>query len=344
MTVEFPAVPLHRYCQRVAYREPAFFGLMHPDNDRWECRQIWTEAQRDMVAWALMEAQEEIEAEIGYPLVPRWFTDERVVYRPILRTRWAEVIAGGVMADTMVEAGATVDYSADPATVAAVVGACAGDAIRVFLPGSDIDVIPTALSAAAGIATITIPWARLVAEDYRDNPAEGWDYNDVATWGTASVDVRCIANDPGLQATLVARHGCTLACSLSGCADYREMACIYVRDPRLGTVSVERADYAGGAWTRRCSTRRPQWVLLNYYAGATTLTRQAEDTIIRLAHAKMPDEPCGCEVTQRLWRRDRNTPELVTRERINCPFGTSDGAWQAWRFAQSMKRVRGSVI
>lgn len=344
MTVEFPAVPLSRYCARVGYREPAFWGLMHPDNDRWECRQIWTESQRAMVAWALLEAQEELEAEIGYPLTPRWFTDERHPYRPILATRWAEVIAGGVMADTLLEAGATVSYLADPATIVATVGSRAAATLHLFLPGTDSEVTPSAVAIVAGVATFSVPWARLVAEAYRDNPAGGWDYNDVATWGAATVDVRCIANDPSTQATLVARHGCSLSCNATGCADYRDAACIYVRDPRLGTVSVERADYVAGAWTRACVTRRPEWAVLNYQAGVTTLTRQAEDTIIRLAHSKMPDEPCGCEVTQRLWRRDRNTPEVLTRERINCPFGMSDGAWTAWRFAQTMKRVRGAVL
>jgi len=58
----------------------------------------------------------------------------------------------------------------------------------------------------------------------------------------------------------------------------------------------------------------------------------------------MPEEPCGCEVAQRLWRRDRHVPEVLTRERINCPYGLSDGAWQAWRFTQSMKLVRGRVL
>ena len=344
MTIEFSAVPLHRYCERVGYRETAFFGLRHPDNDRWECRQIWTESQRAMVAWALMEAQEEIETEIGYPLVPRWLAGERHTWRSILTTRWSEVIAGGIMADTMAEAGVTVDYSADPATVLAAVGTCAASDLRVFLPGTDIEVVPTVISVTVGVATITIPWPRLVAESYRDNPSEGWDYNDMAIWGTPIVDVRCIANDPGVQATLVARHGCTLSCSLAGCADYQENACIYVRDSRLGSVSVERANYVSGAWARACPTRRPQWAILNYQAGLTILPRQAEDTVIRLAHSKMPEEPCGCDVTQRLWRRDRNVPEVVTRERINCPFGTSDGAWTAWRFVQTMKRVRGNVL
>ena len=344
MTVTFPAVPLWRYAYRVGYREAAFFGVMHPDNHLWECRQIWSESQRQMIEWALLEAQEEIEAVVGFPLVPKWITGERQVFRPIIQTRLSEVIAGGVMADTMVQAGVSVDYSADPATVTVAVGTCTEDSLHLFLPGLDTEVTPSACQIVAGVATFSIPWVRLVSANYRDNPAEGWDYNTVATWGTSTVDVRCITNDASTQAVLVSRHGCTLQCSLSGCADYQSTACIYVRDPRLGIVSVERADYADGTWTRACDSARPEWVVLNYQAGLTTLPRQAEDTVIRLAHSKMPEEPCGCEVTQRLWRRDRNVPPVLTRERVNCPFGMNDGAWIAWRFAQTLRHMRGGAV
>jgi len=58
----------------------------------------------------------------------------------------------------------------------------------------------------------------------------------------------------------------------------------------------------------------------------------------------MPKEPCACDIVQYYWERDRNMPEAFTRERANCPFGMSDGAWIAWRFAQTLKTVRGGVL
>jgi hypothetical protein len=30
--------------------------------------------------------------------------------------------------------------------------------------------------------------------------------------------------------------------------------------------------------------------------------------------------------------RDRKQSEVLTRERLNCPFGPSDGPWFAWRW------------
>lgn len=77
-----------------------------------------------------------------------------------------------------------------------------------------------------------------------------------------------------------------------------------------------------------------------YLAGEINLTQQQIDMIIRLAHSKMPDEPCGCERAQALWKRDRNIPDILTAERLNNPFGINDGAHIAWRWSQSMKKFQ----
>ena len=60
---------------------------------------IWTQAQRQMVADALVQAQGLLEDELGYPLCPRWITDERHAYRPVLLARWGKVIQAGVSAN-----------------------------------------------------------------------------------------------------------------------------------------------------------------------------------------------------------------------------------------------------
>ena len=54
------AISLTRYALRVGYMECAFFGVVHPDNAQYACRQLWTQAERDMIAWALAEAQQEL--------------------------------------------------------------------------------------------------------------------------------------------------------------------------------------------------------------------------------------------------------------------------------------------
>ncbi len=354
MAVEFPAISLARYAERIGYRECAFFGVNHPDNAQWECREIWSQAQRDMIAWALGEAQDEIEQEIDYFLTPRWVADERHAYdhrmltrsncytvRPFL-TRWGHVIAGGAMLDTVIASGVNVSYTADPATVAVNGVTCDVANIHVYPAGTAEEITPSAMTLVAGTLTISIPWCRLVDPAYQDNPETGWLYSDVATWGADTVDVHCVTNDPATQAKLIVAPG--TICSDPPCTETQYDACLYVRQSEIGSIEVHRADYSAGTWTRKTLCYVPSWVELNYQAGLTTLTRQAEDTIIRLAHSKMADEPCGCDVTQRLWRRDRNVPQVLTRERINNPFGLADGSWIAWRFAQTMKLVRGAVL
>lgn len=340
MTLEFSAVFLVDYAALIGYTECAFFGVNHPNNADYECRAIWTKAQRDMVAFALAEAQEEIEQDIRYHLTPRWITGERHEYRPVILAEWGYVIAGGVISDVMIQAGAAVNHATDPATVTVPGVTCAAASIHIFHAGTDTEIIPSALSVSAlGVLTASIPWCRLVAPAYEDNPPEGLVYADHATWIAGTVDVRCITNDTSTQATLIVPP--SACCTTTPCTDTEYSACIHLRRPKLGSLSVRRATYSGGAWTGASFCYEPAWVELNYYAGLQTLTKQARDTIIRLAHSKMPDEPCGCDVTQRLWKRDRNVPQVLTRERINCPFGMSDGAWTAWRFAQTMRLVRG---
>ncbi len=77
-----------------------------------------------------------------------------------------------------------------------------------------------------------------------------------------------------------------------------------------------------------------------YLAGELVPTQQQIDMIIRLAHAKMPTEPCQCEVAQRLWKADREIPDYIDPRRLQCPFGINNGSWIAWKWVQTMKILR----
>ncbi len=348
--LRYPAVPLARYAERIGYRDCAFWGVRHASDEDWECRRVWSKAQRDMVEWALRQAQELIEAEVGYFLVPSWVEDERHPYGDPLLLTWGYAIAGGVRSDVLVGNSVAPNYSADPATVTVPLGATYSAAdLRIYHEDTDIEVTPTGYTVSGGNVIFTVPLCRLVAPAYADNPSDGWDHAGSATWRAAAVDVRAVTNDTSTQGTLIWRHECTALCAQRGCSDYRRTACVYVRNGRLGIVDLTRADYAAGTWTPTalCSgdcRGLPQWAEVSYYSGLPALSRQAEDAIIRLAHTLLPEEPCGCEVTQRLWQRDHNVPQALTPERANCPWGPSDGAWYAWKQAQTMKLVRGGVL
>jgi hypothetical protein len=214
----------------------------------------------------------------------------------------------------------------------------------IFHPGTDIEITPSKVTISAGMMTIEIPRCRMVKATHVDNPDVGWPYADVATWGESTVDVKRRYNDQSTQVVLSSNHSCSVACAASGCTEYTQTACGYIKNPTLGAVEIYPANYVNGSWVKRstcCSTYDE--AQLNYLAGVD-VNHQIEDTIVRLAHSKMPAEPCGCDPIKSMWSRDRNVPVAVTRERANCPFGLSDGAWTAWMFTKSMKLWRGGIV
>ena len=62
------AISLARYAEIINYTDCAFFGVSHPDNDNYACREIWTKYQRDDIQFHLSEAQAEIEEVIPVTL------------------------------------------------------------------------------------------------------------------------------------------------------------------------------------------------------------------------------------------------------------------------------------
>lgn len=336
-----------RYCEIIGINECAFFGVSRDDQEQYACGTIWTMYERNIIARYRAEAQDEIEAVTRYPMCPTWFADERRPYSWPLKSKWGHVIAGGVMATTSIAAGTAVSYATEPATIGPMATTLTDTSeVKVFYPGSVREIEPQTMEIAGGFLTIWIPRCRLVSPDFFDNPRDGWPYTDISYF-TATVDVTRVFNDPSTHATLIWPHACTgTTCTCPTCGDFSQDGCIYVKAGELGILDVLPATYSAGAWTRASGScyGTPEYVLLNYYAGLRSLTYQGEDAIVRLAHSKMPDEPCGCDITQRMWARDRNTPEAVTAARVNCPFGLSDGAWTAYNFAKAMRLVRGGIL
>jgi hypothetical protein len=325
--------------------ECSFFGVRDDSNPELGCRTIWTKQQRDEVARYLSEAQFEIEQQVNFPLNPRWFTDEQHPYLCSVQTYWGYVIEAGVRAETDIELGATVDHTNDPAEVVVATSVTNEDEIHVFHPDTDLEINPSSITISGGNATILIPRCRMVAPEFAENPPEGWDYSDLTKFDS-EVDVKRVYNDPSTNAQLVWPRGCS---GCATCTEQTQTACMYLRNAKAGVFDVHPSRFVDGSWIRPnrssfCCRSHPQLVRLNYRAGLNPTTLQAEDAIIRLAHSKMPAELCGCETFTRIWRRDRFVPEVLTRERYSVPWGLSDGAWISWKFALSMRLVRGATF
>lgn len=357
LTVEASAVSLARYAAILRLPECAFWGVARDGDRIYECRNIWTKPERDNVARYLAEAQNEIEQVTGYFLSPRFvvgsledqpnrldlYVDDQV-FTGLQTARWPKVIAAGVRGVATISLGAAVNHAADPAVIGPVATTVTdANEIAVFHPGTDVEINPSSVTLAGGFVTISIPRCRMVLASLADNDESGLSYSNTANF-ESTVDLKRVYVDGSTNAELVSPHTCSVLCAESGCTEHTQTGCIYVVDGRLGTLSVRPATYADGAWGGsgidccRSLTR----VRLNYRAGMAALTPQAEDTIIRLAHSKMPMAPCGCELYQ--WTQDHKTPDALSVERLGCPFGTSNGAWIAWKFANALRQTRGSIL
>lgn len=363
LSAEGSVVALPRYAQILSYSECQFFGVRKTGDTQYECRDIWTKAQRDSAARYLTSAQAMLEDEIGYFLSPRWVvgtlaeeannSDRYVDQRKLgngwwLVTRWPHFIEAGIKATSTVEAGATVDHTSDPALVTVTTAVTEVTELVVYHPGTTVEIHPSAVSISGGTATISIPRCRMVLASLADNGTDGVEYTDTDNF-EATVDVVRVYTDDSTNAKLVWPHRCSGGCAANGCSEYTQTACVYVRSHEMGIVDVTPATYADGVWTRAglaCGGGggQPSLVRLYYRAGMRTVDQRTEDAVVRLAHSLMPEEPCGCDIAKRLWYRDRNIPQVLTAERLNCPFGLSDGAWVAYQFAQGMKLYRAGVL
>ena len=326
--LEDSAVTLSMYTRAIQVCECSFYGVRNsPHCTATGCKSIWTKDERDWVQYYLAEAQWEIENIIHYPIGRRWITNERhnVAY-PIL-TKWGYVVNGGTQAETVLQADAPVDHLDDPAVIGPIATTVTDpDEIMVFHPGTSQPLDPSKITLAGGFVTIEIPRCRMVKPEYADNPALGWNYEDLVYFADL-VDVKRIYNYNNNPVSIL-RQSCT-----TNCAEVTDTACLYVQKGTIGQVAIGQNCVCG------------QWVDLNYYAGRpliidgqyTHFGRQAQDAIIRLTHVKMPHAPCQCDPVTELWKRDRFVlSDAMGRSlRSATPFGVEEGAWTAWRFATS---------
>ena len=341
---ECSAVKLARYAQLVGYDENPFWGINHNVGDN-VCRYIWTYADRLLVAKYLCEAQVELEAELNFLIGYQWTEELKKDLKCPMFTQYGYVVEFGVEKIVSISTGETIDFTSDPTVIGPIATTVTDPGeIVVYHPGTDIEITPSKVTISGGNVTIEIPRCRLVQLQYVDNPDVGWQYSQFATWAEDEVDVSQRFNDTSTQGIMLSNHTCSPSCAVTGCSDQLQTACGYVRNPEVGIVELHPANYSGGVWSKvnPCSCGYKYAKL--YYLSGMPLTKQTEDMIVRLAHSKMPKEPCGCDPLKNMWAADRAMPEVFSRERINCPFGMSAGAWVSWKWALGLKLVRGGIV
>lgn len=343
--------------------ENTFWGVRRSDDPDYDCNTYWSKWQRDSVLRALSDAQIEYEQETNFPILRRWIADEQQPYSWPLQAHWNMIFDVGIRATEAIATDAVVTHVADnaqgdpsPSTVTVATTVTDVNEIRVYYPASlgvegPVEIDPSDIDISGGNAVISIPRWRMVHPNFINTPSDGLDYATVTNF-LSVVDITRVYHNSSTQGTLVWPHRNNATCTSNPitccvtCDEYTRTACIYVRDGRVGQLDVLPATYSAGSWNTNtaCLCVTPEHAILNYRAGPATMDWQTQLAVIRLAHTKMPDEPCGCEQAQRMWKEDRMIPDSLTLNQANCRFGRMNGAWFAWQQAQATKIWRGATL
>lgn len=327
------AVSLADYAKWVGYNEPAFWGVTYDGQELNDCVKLWTEQQRQSIARALAEAQDLMENVINFPLCRKWYIEQKPFQCNPLLTKWGKLIDVGQEVENVVSLNEVVSFATEPATIGPFATTVTNEnELEVFILNTDRQVTPSRIVLSGGLCTIYIPRSRLVLPS-DDNGLDwlGNAFTDMNNFSPA-VDIFQRTTDPALQANIF-KAG-------ENCGYSADQTCLLVENREIGQVCFKYLPNVSSL----CHSSK--YALELYYsAGLTTSNPMISNAIIRLAHTLLPEHLCNnCDQVHRLWEKDTKIPTVLTAERINCPFGQSDGAWVAYKRALNIKLWRGAVL
>lgn len=345
-----PYLSLDRYRQLTGLPKWRFNGVENPAENTSSCNQCFSQFERDMIARALVDAEELLAQHLNFYLGPRFLVDYDHVYTDPIVLRWGHVIGGGIQGLTDVTADvAASDFTVDPATITIPTASFAGgtDEIYIIETDSDLEIVPDRVTTVGANYVIYIGWEKLVDWDDLETQEDCLTYGDLTLLTLAELTIYREYLDDSSQATITYGPSCTCYCSGSACAGEEYTGCVYIVDEQISKVRVQQSTYSGGAWscdyTTVCGCYRGDKVTVRYRAGSSTIPGW-EQAVMRLAHTYLAWEPCGCGIFDRTLDRDRTEPTVLTTEILNNPLGRMDGAWYAWQWLQNTKHVRAFML
>lgn len=330
-TYAFPrlAVPLHRYAELLHCPEPAFFGVNWSGNANYRSPTVWTLEQRIEISQMLEQAQADIEAKVGFNLIPRYIEAERYVSKKgAVRLNKAYLVACGKLTTAVVAEGATVVHTNDPAVVTVNPVTFTDPAeVKVYHPDGIREVIPSDVSIVSGVLTISIPRSRLTIDD--DNPAAGWDYTDLTKF-EATVNVMREYIDTTVPVTLVKVADATTETGDVNVLDYT----LSLIEPKSLVIPAVYS-FPYGMY---------DYVDVNYVSGWLAMDVRTERAVVQFAHAKTAIAIIDDPYWQMRWLVDQDIPEKMSPQQETCRWGNEDGAWQAWKVASEITLFRAGTI
>lgn len=360
-------LPLDRWADILGIMPLHFSGVISNTSPLGSsCGRVWFQypwqaadaVSREDVAEAIMMAEEAIERQTGYRLLPSWETDERVIpsqpgvldlintgfinprgFRPSTSLRWGHFISGGVKAQTVLQAGASVWYSdqdGDGYEESAVVqisttGVTDEEEVAIYFPASATGlagderwrVLPLraiSIDAAHSLVTVTMWKHQLVRPElwgqFNPDSIDGDDQDQFLP----SVDVYRTYNDPQTQVDLLWQPQPTLcSCGSTGCPMCvltTQTGCLVPVDPRKGRVSYDAAtwDATDEEFDPQdlSVARSPDQLRTWYRAGLRDMRRtwpdyqmdpEMERAVVYLSLTYLDRPMCGCHNLEAAWRR-----------------------------------------
>lgn len=302
---------------------------------------------RDEIARAIATAEENLARYAGFWPSCKWICADEVEWpvpkrgtqtlKPILKTAWGYIVAGGVEAYELEAGHQEVVYSdedddgyLDTGTITVsdmyslyepyVSDKCE---VAVVPEGRDPEtaewrIRPLDISIADdGTITISGPIWMFVDPDEWYSNLEAIQMDDADRF-LSHVDIYRHYNDESHQARIIwNQYSEWETCDDVACDIESQNGCISIKDPRVGQVTVTPATYAGGSgvWSSDdyANSYAPTHVRMWYQSGYDNkacrdcfqMGEMLKLAVVRLANVYLPDTPCGCDITQNKWREDR---------------------------------------
>jgi hypothetical protein len=333
-----------------------FNGVEDPDESKFACDHIWLQWQREELAHALRMAEDTLAGQLMFTLGLEYQVSRQEPWVEPHQLDWGHIVGGGIQGLTTIALADIVaqDFTIDPATITVAQSHFPGGADEIYIieTYSGLEIVPDRIDTLGVNYIIYISQCKLIEWDNLRNQTVSILYDNTfpgATWlKFADLTLYREYLDDSTQATITYGPWCDCACAGTACAGTSYTGCVYVIDAEISKVRIQMANYSAGSWTcalpiLSSGCYAGDKVSVHYQAGTISIPGY-ERAIIRLAHSYMDWEPCGCAAFDYAWHRDRQIPSVLTAERVNCPFGMTDGAWFAWQWAEVHKHGKAFML
>lgn len=311
----------------------------------------WQESDRtgrEEIAQAIADAENMLENQLGWRLIPTWESDEWVRtarakqpeliigssrdlrgYASAVKATWGKVLTGGIEARALLGADQTITWSdedGDGYDETGTVTVAAGDAlaceVEVYYPGHDGDpayqIRPATAAIAGGAATITFRRELCVLETILNAMTPTTADPDDDTDFLSEVDVYRHYNDPSQQVTLLwSPRGCA-DCSGEGCAlcaYTAQTGCLHLRSTPTSAI----LGWSPGEYDADTDTFTP-----------LPLAGSGTPDLARLYYQAGHQAKRGCPMVMDLaWARVVTYLSLAQLDRPMCDCTAN--AWAYWR-------------